>query len=127
MKRILVTGGRFYNNKPRVWAELDKLRIKHGKLHVIEGGATGADQAAREWVDFEQAWHGESMASKGSTEFVDQKELKRYGNHAFNMRNQRMLNRYEPELVLAFHGGRGTADMVHRARLKGIPVMEIDP
>jgi len=32
-----------------------------------------------------------------------------------------------PDLVIAFPGGRGTADMVRQARIAGVKVIEIKP
>jgi Lhr-like helicase len=38
-----------------------------------------------------------------------------------------MIDEGKPDLVIAFPGGRGTADMVGRARKAGIRVVEISP
>jgi UDP-N-acetylmuramoylalanine-D-glutamate ligase len=35
-----------------------------------------------------------------------------------------MLEREKPDLVVAFPGGRGTADMVAKARAAGVEVLE---
>jgi hypothetical protein len=35
-----------------------------------------------------------------------------------------MLDEFRPDVVLAFPGGRGTADMVHRAIAAGVRVVE---
>ena len=42
------------------------------------------------------------------------------GRAAGHIRNQQMLDEGRPHLVVAFPGGRGTADMVRRARAAGI-------
>jgi predicted Rossmann-fold nucleotide-binding protein len=42
------------------------------------------------------------------------------------MRNQRMIDEGKPDLVVAFPGGSGTADMVRRAKRASIEVMEVD-
>lgn len=42
---------------------------------------------------------------------------------AANMRNQRMLDEGKPDVVIAFKGGRGTADMVDRATRAGVEVI----
>jgi hypothetical protein len=39
------------------------------------------------------------------------------------MRNQAMLDYGKPDLVVAFPGGKGTADMVRRARVAGVKVL----
>jgi hypothetical protein len=50
-------------------------------------------------------------------------EWKKYGPAAGPIRNQRMLD-WGPDLVVAFSGGKGTADMVRRARAAGVEVIE---
>lgn len=49
----------------------------------------------------------------------------KYGKSAGPIRNQTMLDDGKPDLVLAFPGGRGTADMVAKAEKHGIPVRRI--
>jgi len=46
------------------------------------------------------------------------------GRKAGPIRNQQMLDEGKPNLVVAFPGGRGTADIVRRARAAGIEVVE---
>jgi hypothetical protein len=36
-----------------------------------------------------------------------------------------MLDKGRPDLVLAFPGGRGTADMIQRAEAAGVPVQRL--
>jgi UDP-N-acetylmuramoylalanine-D-glutamate ligase len=36
-----------------------------------------------------------------------------------------MLDKEHPDLVVAFPGGRGTTDMISRAKKAGVKVMEI--
>jgi hypothetical protein len=47
---------------------------------------------------------------------------KKHGRAAGPMRNQQMLDEGKPDLVIAFPGGSGTADMVRRAKAAGVPV-----
>src|SRR5688572_7418190 len=102
--RVLVCGGRDYDNALRVFFQLDSLRRQHDFLIVIQGGANGADKLAREWC------------MRRQVSFVTvEAEWETHGKAAGPMRNQKMLDLYEPEIVLAFPGGRGTADMVRRA------------
>lgn len=82
---------------------------------VIEGGQRGADLLARQaaleceipFFEFPAQW-------------------KRTGRSAGPKRNARMLRDGEPDLVIAFHEdpglGTGTADMVRKANLAGVPV-----
>lgn len=49
----------------------------------------------------------------------------RYGPSAGPIRNQQMLDEGKPTLVVAFPGGRGTADMSRRALQAGIELIEV--
>lgn len=49
----------------------------------------------------------------------------RRGKGAGPERNARMLAEGWPDLVVAFPGGRGTADMVRRAKAAGVRVVEV--
>lgn len=113
--RVLVCGGRHYEDMGAVWSQLDALlwsNIDH--MTVIQGGASGADALARSWCESNEVpfmtyrahWHT-------------------HGKAAGPIRNQQMLDEGKPDLVLAFPGHNGTADMVRRAREAGVEVIEI--
>jgi hypothetical protein len=114
--RVLVTGGRDYDRTATVFRELDFLLRSHGEVTVIEGGARGADRIARQWC---------ANCSGGHVECEDfNADWKRFGKAAGAIRNQEMLDS-GVDLVLAFPGGRGTADMVKRAKSAGVRVIEV--
>jgi hypothetical protein len=52
-------------------------------------------------------------------------DWRQHGNAAGPIRNQQMIDEGKPDLVIAFPGGRGTADMVQRAKAAGIEVFEV--
>ena len=52
-------------------------------------------------------------------------EWKKHGKAAGPIRNRKMLQDGKPDLVLAFPGGRGTANMVELATDAGIRVMHV--
>lgn len=114
--KVLVTGGRAYSNAERVNAVLDKLHAEAWIDKVIEGGANGADKLAYQWCQSRrvECWHCPA-------------DWEAHGSFAGPMRNARMLAEGEPDLVIAFPGGRGTADMVRKARKAGVGVIEIAP
>jgi predicted Rossmann-fold nucleotide-binding protein len=114
MMRVLVCGGRSFTDRESLFHELHKLAEQYGHLTVIEGGAKGADALAREWATL--GYHGLVTVRA---------EWHRLGRAAGPMRNTRMLVGGKPDMVLAFPGGRGTADMVCQAREVGVPVVEI--
>lgn len=106
--RILVCGGRNYDDAQKVATILDVLE----PTVVISGGCTGADALASTW------------ATKHKIPvIVELANFKLYGKAAGPIRNQRMLDDHNPELVVAFPGGHGTADMVARARKEKVQVM----
>lgn len=110
--RILVCGGRNYADRNRVFAELDARRS--GVSCVIHGGAYGADGHARDWA---------TMKGLPCKEYRAAWSI--HGRAAGPLRNARMLFDGKPDLVLAFTGGSGTADMIRRAKEAGVPVEEI--
>ena len=80
---------------------------------IIEGGAKGADTCAFWW------------AKKNGIKIKTMKaDWEKHGKSAGSIRNQAMLNE-RPDLVIAFPGGAGTADMVKKAKTRGVDVIEI--
>jgi len=116
--KVIVCGGRTYSDRSAVFGALDALRqrVPYGTLIIIQGGATGADALAREWATI-QADRIHSYVNVPA-------DWRRHGRAAGPLRNQEMIDNYDPQLVMAFPGGSGTADMVRRARAAGIEVIE---
>lgn len=108
--KVLVCGGRGFADRAAVFRALDGLHAKHGIRRIIHGAATGADALASEWarergvpqIGYPAAWE--------------------QGRKAGPLRNQHMLDSQEPDCVIAFPGGSGTADMVRRAEAAGVRV-----
>lgn len=109
--RLLVCGGRDFSDTSHAYHALDKLHRTHGIGVVIEGDARGADRIAGYWARRNRVDNLKFRADWGKD-----------GRAAGPIRNQRMLDEGKPDMVLAFPGGRGTADMVNRARAAGLPV-----
>lgn len=112
--RILVCGGRDFTDYKLLSDILDQY-YEADNLLIIEGDAKGADRLAGEWA-LRNNVHLEIFPA----------DWKRFGKKAGPKRNQEMLNEGHPDLVIAFPGGNGTADMVKRARLANVPVKEIN-
>ncbi|HVM95122.1 MAG TPA: hypothetical protein VMT89_01980, partial [Candidatus Acidoferrales bacterium] len=53
-------------------------------------------------------------------------DWRRNGRAAGPIRNQQMLTEGKPDLVVAFPGGRGTRDMVNKAKAANVAVTVID-
>lgn len=125
--RVLVCGGRNYGaaHLGREVAEAQGARFAQvmDRLHaakpiscVIEGGAAGADHLAMAWALERGVGHEQYLA-----------DWEAQGSFAGPARNAQMLAEGKPDLVIAFPGGRGTADMVKKARKAGVEVVEIAP
>jgi hypothetical protein len=112
----LICGGRDFADADLFHSVMsDMMRVRGGcPKKVVHGAASGADTMAEKWA--------ERMAI-GRHRFPAQWE--KHGKAAGPIRNQAMIDKGRPNLVIAFPGGRGTADMVSRARDAGIDVAEI--
>jgi predicted Rossmann-fold nucleotide-binding protein len=112
MIRLLVCGGRHFDDRPAVYAVLDRLHAERGIAVVIAGGR-GADALAVEWAK-----------ERGIPTEIYIAEWQRLGRKAGPIRNQRMLDEGRPDLIVAFPGGRGTAGMIALAHAAGREVIE---
>jgi hypothetical protein len=118
MMRVLVCGGRDYSDVSNVNRWLDAID-KDRRITVVISGVDltnpkGADYLAYLWAkrnrrepkDFPAAWS-------------------KLGHAAGPRRNQQMIDNGNPELVVAFPGGTGTADMIRRALAAQLRIIQI--
>ena len=112
MTKVLVCGGRNWNDEELTFWWLDELDKEYKFTEVIHGAAKGADTHAHNWANSE-----EKIVS------VFPAQWSKYGKAAGLIRNQDMLHEGKPDLVVAFPGGRGTAHMVGISKLAKIPVI----
>jgi hypothetical protein len=111
--RILVCGGRDFRDPFRTFdASLERIENRYGFDLLIEGGAPGADRMARLWAK-----------KRGIPIQTYRADWQAHGRAAGPIRNRQMLEEGRPDLVVAFPGERGTADMVCQARAAGINVI----
>jgi len=121
--RILVCGGRDFSDRNFIFKTLAKLYLDEWNdlvdssgenLTVIAGKAKGVDTFAEQW------------AKCSGFNFLGFPALwKLHLNSAGPIRNQQMIDEGKPDLVVAFPGGKGTANMISKAKKAGIPVREI--
>ena len=115
-RRVLVCGGRDYSDEARVFSELDAEHANAPITLLIHGGATGADTLAGKWA----------AARKIAVRPFPANWFK-HGQSAGPIRNRDMLTQGKPHMVIAFPGGRGTADMINAARAASVPVVKVRP
>ena len=117
--RIVVTGGRDYENVGLIWAVLDTIHestpidlLAHGACHL-----GGADIHAENWAKSREVPYMGIPAK-----FKTGKKGKAEGM----IRNGRMLDLVKPDLVVAFPGGNGTAGCIKEAIKREIKVETYD-
>lgn len=132
IKTILVCGGRYYGNRALVFKTLDTLLTDRGwhpsDIRVITGGASGADSLGIQWAKDRGAAYKPYYAdwddlSHPNAVIKRRKNGKKYDALAGHRRNQKMLDREHPLVVVAFPGGTGTADMISRAKIEDVEVL----
>lgn len=113
--RILVTGGRAYNNRERIAHEMRYWSDLCGpELVVIQGGAPGADTHVVRWC-YANGVHVATMPALWEY----------YDKAAGPKRNAAMLLAFQPNMVLAFPGNVGTEDMITQAEAAGVQVCKV--
>ncbi len=115
MAKVIVCGGRTYEDRKRLGVVLSKLHAEQPFELVITGGAPGADRMAQAWA--------EERHIRVAVYPVNWKQGKRGGP----MRNQAMLDYGKPDAVVVFPGGPGTEDMATRAMAARLPVIRVTP
>jgi hypothetical protein len=122
MTWVLVTGGRSYNDWHLVKLTLNRLHAQKPITKIIHGGCRftkdppqyyrGADGLADRWA---RSKHIE----------VDVHEAKwSEGRSAGPKRNYIMITTSRPDYVVAFPGGKGTADAIRKADAAGLTVLK---
>src|ERR1700753_3296669 len=114
--RVLVCGGRDFRDRRMLTEFMDKFHAERPIAQLIHGAARGADALADDWANDSRIY---TIACPADWE--------KHSKSAGPIRNQFMLDRYAPEVVIAFPGGSGTAHMVKIARAAGIEVIEVNP
>lgn len=133
MKRILVCGGRWFNQEEYLFRVLDHYQEQAAGFAVlIHGEAPGADTMADRWAHtrgirvepYPAAWDDLTTPPVA-------KRFRRdgtpYNAAAGGIRNARMLAEGKPDVVIAFPGGKGTADMIKRVRAARVFVIQVSP
>lgn len=116
---ITVTGGRDFEDadllektlnqyvSERLWSFQHADPKEVPRIFLVEGGAGGADELARKWAEK----HGYARCTVPA-------EWKTFDKTAGSRRNEQMQLWFIPDMVFAFPGGTGTADMVARTKVR---------
>lgn len=111
--KVIVCGGRSFVNYDALERYLDTLHALHRFTLVMHGAARGADSLADHWA---------------KSRHIDVKRFhadwKLHRKAAGVIRNQEMLDE-GPAMVIAFPGGKGTANMKMLASKAGVPVIDL--
>lgn len=111
--KVLVCGGRAFNDALTLGSWLGGIHKNNGPItELIEGGAPGADFMARKFAE----WMGIPVRT-----FEAEWDI--HGKAAGPIRNKRMLDEGKPDLVVAFEGGKGTANMLKQATAAGVKIL----
>ncbi|EKQ0671028.1 DUF2493 domain-containing protein [Campylobacter novaezeelandiae] len=116
--KLLVCGGRDYKDIERFDKEMDNIFSLYQIDTIIEGGASGADNMAKNY------------ALKNKIKLIEVKaDWQHFGKAAGPIRNKKMLSMLDNnDCVLAFWNGisKGTKNMIEIARNKNIKVIIIN-
>lgn len=115
--RVLVCGGRAFDDRDLVFRVLTSLHKKKPFSFVIHGAQRGVDNLAHRWA----------LLNPPVMPMLFPADWERHGCFAGRIRNARMLRDGKPDLVIAFPGGPGTRNMVCLALDDGIPVIMVKP
>lgn len=120
--RVLACGGRTVRDIRWVFREMDKIHDAAPITLLIEGGQVsydketgeryGADYLCSRWADSRQV-----------PKVTERADWKAHGKNAGPRRNRLMLEKWIPERVVAFPGGKGTVNMIAQARAAGVEVI----
>jgi hypothetical protein len=109
--RLIVCGGRDFEDYPKLYEKLNWISRRRKITCIIQGEARGVDRLAKQWAEYVGV---ECLSFPANWDL--------YGNSAGPIRNKQMIDEGKPDAVVAFKGGRGTANMVFQAKQRGIYV-----
>lgn len=113
---VIVSGGRDYGEIDRMWKLLDEVN-KTRKIGLLCHGACkygGADLHAENWAKSREVDYLGMPAKFGTR-----------GPQGGPDRNASLLKHCDPDLVLCFPGGNGTADMLRKAKRAGVWTIDL--
>jgi hypothetical protein len=131
--RVLVFGGRAYNNREKVYYTLDDYHAKTPITLVIHGSCRSridlstqaiiwsADELAEQWAK------DNYIPYLGIPAVWRTKHGGKIDKSAGPTRNALMIAKGKPQAGIGFPGENGTADMASKLKAAGIPTILVDP
>lgn len=113
--KVLVCGGRKFDDEKFLYDILDAMHAEFKFTEIIHGGAFGADKLAGKWA-----------SERGIKETVYRPNYSKYPPHIAPFRRNTVMAQQKPNLVVAFPGGNGTADMVKKAQRHKLNIIILD-
>ena len=112
--RVLVCGGRMYADRERIFQVLGDLHRERGIEVILHGAASGVDLLSVVRAD-----------RNGLRAIGFPADWARDGKRASQKRNQKIMSVGRPHMLVAFPGGKGTAEMIRFAKAEGIQVVDV--
>lgn len=140
--KVIVCGGRNYTDQNTLFREMDRIHAIQPITLVIEGGQRtrdkergligGADYWAYMWaasrrvavVREDANWND---LSQPDARIKTNRHGEKYDSNAGPRRNRRMITKYQPDAIIPFPGGEGTADMVRQGYEFGVEILQVNP
>jgi hypothetical protein len=112
--RVVVFGGRDFHKQDLAFRALDQIDAQYGIDLVIDGKANGADKIGNLWA-----------VIRGKETERYPADWAKFGRAAGVIRNRQMIEEGNPEMGIAFPGGRGTENMKKQLKEHGIKVLNV--
>ena len=113
---VIITGGRDYKNRRELRSVLDRLHKERKFTYLGHGDAQGADHMAHSWAKTAGV---QPVAMEALWSFYP-------ANKAGTIRNKSMYDFKAPDLIVAFSGGVGTANMMRVGKDGGTEVIDVE-
>lgn len=109
--KLIVAGGRLYNDEPRVYHDLNIIHANYEELEIVTGLAKGPDTFGKNWAIRNGILYHEFPAN-----------WNKFGKSAGYIRNKKMAEFADGLLAYWDGDSRGTMNMINVAHEHGLAV-----
>lgn len=111
MFKVIIAGGRDFNDYTKLKEFCDKVLINQTEIEIVSGGAKGSDRLGEQYAK-----------DKGYSLKIFKADWDKYGKGAGMLRNTDMAN-YADALIVFWDGeSKGTKNMLKQAKGKGLKI-----